>query len=139
MTESIKQRMEELASPYTSGQKLVFKAGYLAGLSDPDANKAELEARDGEIERLKLACVNAANDVSRIGDEYNNQNILVCALKDEIAIKDEAVEKREAENKKLREAMQFAVDHLSSMGYYSVVNGAIYCLREALSSEGEKL
>ena len=45
--------------------------------------------------------------------------------------------KREAENKKLREAMQFAVDHLSSMDDYSIVNGVIYRLREALSSGGE--
>ena len=48
-----------------------------------------------------------------------------------------ALEKLEAENKKLREAMQFAVDHLSSMDDYSIVNGAIYRLREALSSGGE--
>lgn len=53
--------------------------------------------------------------------------------------KTEVIVKLEAENKKLREAMNFSIDHLSSMGYYSVVNGAIYCLREALSSEGEKL
>ena len=43
----------------------------------------------------------------------------------------------EAENKKLREVIQFAVDHLSSMDDYSIVNGAIYRLREALSSGGE--
>lgn len=43
----------------------------------------------------------------------------------------------EAENKKLREAMQFAVDHLSSMDDYSIVNGAIHSLKEALSSGGE--
>lgn len=47
------------------------------------------------------------------------------------------LEKVEAENKKLREAMQFAVDHLSSMDDYSIVNGAIHSLKEAISSGGE--
>lgn len=43
----------------------------------------------------------------------------------------------QVENKKLREAMQFAIDHLSSMDDYSIVNGAIHSLKEALSSGGE--
>ena len=43
----------------------------------------------------------------------------------------------EAENKKLREAIQFAIGHLSSMDDYSIVNGAIHSLKEALSSGGE--
>ena len=53
--------------------------------------------------------------------------------------KTEVIVKLEAENKELREAMQFAVDHLSSMDDYSIVNGATHSLKEALSSEGEKL
>ena len=105
MTEESKQRCEELASPYTSGQKLVFKAGYQAGMRDPDSNE-ELQKKYDSFE-----------------DAYANP--------------DSYVNKLETENKKLREAMQFAVDHLSSMGEYSIVNGAIYSLSEALSSGGE--
>lgn len=55
-------------------------------------SQAQIEELQKENERLKLACVNAAEDVSRIGDNYKNQNILVCSLKDQIAIKDEALE-----------------------------------------------
>ena len=107
MTGSSKQRMEELASPYTSGQKLVFKAGYQAGMQDPEAGKDS------------LAVVNLIHADEKIRE-------LQVAFKDLLE-----------ENKKLREAMQFAVDHLSSMDDYSIVNGAIYRLREALSSGGE--
>ena len=60
------------------------------------------------------------------------------------------IEKLEAENKRLRETIDFAIGHLSSMENYSIVSGAIHALKEskealeklkeskALSSEGEK-
>ena len=55
MTEASKQRMEELASPYTSGQKLVFKAGYQAGMKYPDSNsdKYDQAMKDWSADAIK--------------------------------------------------------------------------------------
>ena len=72
--------------------------------------------------------------IKQMADKYDQ------AMKDwpaDAIKKTEVIVKLEAENKKLREAMQFAVDHLSSMDDYSIVNGAIHNLKEALSSGGE--
>ena len=119
MTEASKQRMINFINdalnlwnaPSMTEMRLIAKDIYQAGMRDPDANAEKI-----------------ANLERELGKPYDKVDRLF-----------ESNKKLLAENKKLREAMQFAVDHLSSMDDYSIVNGAIYRLREALSSEGEKL
>lgn len=116
MTEASKQRMEGGAVEYAKAvapesiEQWVaggYRKGYQAGMRDPEAGKDS------------LAVVNLIHADEKIRE-------LQVAFKDLLE-----------EKKKLREAMQFAVDHLSSMDDYSIVNGAIHSLKEALSSGGE--
>lgn len=137
MTEASKQRMQELEDAMVQHwrenfkttadgyglKRYGFKRGYEAGFNDPDAKKIFVGGVYWDAEKIEELIRN-----------HTNQNVEAAkSLRGSLVL----IEKLEAENKKLREAMQFAVDHLSSMGDYSIVNGAIHSLKEALSSGGE--
>ena len=92
-------------------------AGYQAGMQDQDANKKPYNIIYGDEENLyRLYC-----EMEKIaGDRFKR------------------IEKLEAENKRLRETIDFAIGHLSSMENYSIVSGAIHALKESKGGE-EKL
>lgn len=135
-TESSKHRMEELADAHAfsgkfsnnnneAGNALAsFQEGYQAGMQDPDAGKLSIDDYLGLYERIGKALKDTGVPLTT-HEMAEIRNVI------------RSHAKANDENKKLREAMQFAIDHLSSMDDYSIVNGAIHSLKEALSSGGE--
>ena len=115
MTESSKQRMINFINdalnlwnaPSMTEMRLIAKDIYQAGMRDPDANAEKI-----------------ANLERELGKPYDKVDRLF-----------ESNKKLLAENKRLRETIDFAIGHLSSMENYSIVSGAIHALKESKGDE----